>query len=513
MTSRIIVIENLGADGRYQPAEISDFFESDRWILVNCHGLEIDFMASDGLTLSKSIQSERECAKFYEKICGELPSSDLIYRIRNPNYPLNKGFFTEIEGQFPDAEFDYVLSTGEECNLEGFFIERFDNTFLRQLVLESNLMMPPGYFCGSARERSGRHWLSLELRQFYYENHFEELFDSPRNISVNTMAQCNYTCLKCQYHSSQNENSRPYGMPMPLDRLQIILEKAADYKRLKGVYPTISGEALMHPDIVAIVKLIKESGYDCGFATNASLLTPQLTDQLLDAGLNGLAFSIDTTSPEKYRILQNGGELSDVESNIIYFRDAYQQERGPFSMSINFVVSSANEDEIGTFRQRWLDRGFNVQFSTEHDFRDQNMPYFVQEDWAPDHRMPCWALWQGLYLTEEGRLVSCGTMAKSFGARENIFDMSAYDLWRCKALDILRKQQLTGVKPGYCKEFTCWTGQMNTWSFEDDALKCRQLGGWQEMAQPQAIDVPQPTQSSNVFQGVKSVLKKAIGYS
>ena len=69
----------------------------------------------------------------------------------------------------------------------------------------------------------------------------------------------------------------------------------------------------------------------------------------------------------------------------------------------------------------------------------------------------------GFILTEDGRVVSCGAMAKTLGLKENIFKTSPDKLWRSEALNKLRKQQLTGIKPGYCKEFTCWTAPITTY--------------------------------------------------
>ena len=69
---------------------------------------------------------------------------------------------------------------------------------------------------------------------------------------------------------------------------------------------------------------------------------------------------------------------------------------------------------------------------------DRNRPYKEEIEWGPQTRQPCWALWQTMYLNEEGRMISCGAMAKTLGLKENIFEMSAYDLWRCESMEKLK---------------------------------------------------------------------------
>jgi len=346
--------------------------------------------------------------------------------------------------------------------------------------------LPSGYLNGSVLETAGRHWFSLALRRYYYQDQFEVLFDSPRNLAINTIGQCNYTCRKCQYHSSEltGRLKRSYEGAMPLERYKIILEKAKSYKRLLNIYPTITGEATMHPNIVEIVRLTVEAGYGSSFTTNASLLTPKLSDALIEAGIGMPAFSIDSTDPIVYDYLQEGGKLSDIERNILYFQERFAKKHGSASGTVSMVVSKDNEDNKEAYLEKWSKLGFYVSFATYHDIFDRNRPYFNHTQFGPGERRPCPALWQALYLTFEGHLVSCGSMAKTFGIKENLFDMEPEELWRCDAIRRLREAQLTGMKPGYCKEFTCWTGMTSTWVANGEDLELRSQGFTQHVPKP-----------------------------
>lgn len=461
--SRVAVIENLAPESAHSAAEIAQLFGCETWVQLKRTGTQV---AVVGAAPTASVPAVHGTFEFYEALLKN--DYKQVFRIHGLNYPLNRALAAELEEQFPADRFPYVLSAAEECGLNGYFTERLSPEAMARIGKLAEKTAPVGYFTGMALPNAGRHWFSLALRNFYLDENFETLFDSPRSVVVNAVANCNFSCAKCQYHSPLAQAKEHYTQGMSLEKFKVLLERVKDYRRLTAVYPSITGEPLMHPEIVAIVKAIKDSGYSVGFTTNGLLLTPETTDALLDAGLDGLAFSVDSVNAETYEKLQEGGNLATVEKNMRYYRDAVLRRKGAFSAVVNCVVSEENDTQHAAFRKRWAEEGFSVQFSTYHNFLDSNRPHFVNEPWGPSQRMPCAALWTGLYLTSEGRAVTCGAMAKTLGIQENIFDMTPHDLWRCEALNKLRKQQLTGVKPGYCKEFTCWTGQIGTYSLDED---------------------------------------------
>lgn len=463
MRPYILVVENFNGGYGVTLEEIRDTFGGTHLICAKSNGNSFRIQNDGGVRLSDGARNAKDPYSFYHNLLSNSDENSYVLRVNAPNYPLHKLLWSEIQEQFPAEKYPYVLSTGEECALQGYFAERISRRCLDFIEKQSIKVMPTGYFNASLMDDAGRHWFSLALRRYYYQEKFETLFDSPRSLCVNAIGTCNYTCQKCQYHSSKLPRNREYEGAMPIEHFKEILSKAKSYKRLRQIYPTITGEPLLHPNIVEIVRLVRDAGYGCSFTTNASLLDQKMTDALIDAGVGSLAFSVDATDPALYQRLQAGGSLVEVEKNILYFQERFSRKYGNASCSLNYVVSEENEDMRQAFLERWQKRGFYVQFSTCHDIFDSYRPYFDQSEWGPEGRRPCAALWHGLYLTHQGRAVSCGAMAKTLGIKENIFEMDPAKLWRCEALQILREQQLTGVKPGYCKEFTCWTGMINTW--------------------------------------------------
>lgn len=484
-----LVFENYSAESCSSIEDIARDFCADQWLVASCDNVSVTVLScSSSCEVPSQFLTAKPVLEFYSNLATIFPEDVQIIRIRNPYPPSHPLVWKEICAQFPIERFDYVLSTADECGFQGYFVERFNLQALKAISrIGHPCVMPPGYLNGMALKAAGRHWHSLELRRFYLQEHFATLYDSPRWVAINAIPGCNYRCEKCQYHSPRLENHTYAGTPMSLEKFGAVIEKCRDFKRLASIAPTISGEPLLHPDIVTMVSMVKQAGYSCGFATNAALLTRDLSIKLLEAGVDGLAFSVDSINPDTYRKLQ-GGDLDLVVRNILAFKEETIRQRGSFSGSIICVVSRENEHEIEEYRRIWLERGFTVIFSAEHDISANYRPYFAHAEWAPKHRMPCFSLWLGLYLTVEGRPVVCGSMAKTKGIRESIFESAPADLWHGDTMTELREQQLTGKTPHYCREFSCWTGQMTTWVNRSGRLLCHTQGSWME--QPPAAVMP-----------------------
>lgn len=480
MRPAIVVIENKPPSSPNANSDICKIFHGDYWIEIEYlqNGFKILDSDINCLNIMNSCSSG-PIIHFYKKLMSNFPLNAIIFRVRNPAYPLIPLMGTEIQNNYPEDSYRYILSTGEECGLAGFFVERLSSSILDLLSSDKNPIMPPGYFNGMAYDGSGRHWFSLDLRRYYLKNCFEILFNSPRYIAVNAISKCNYQCLKCQYHSSIINKKDQHDEIISLDQYNAILKKCKEFPGLNSISLTISGEPLLHPQIVELVRMTRKSGYNCGFITNAALLTNDLAINLIKAGVKEIAFSVDSTKPDVYNHLQ-GGDLEAIERNILFFQKESIKRNGFFSGTMICVISSENVNEIEGYRQLWLNRGFSVVFSAQHDITDNFTPFFMHKKWSPSNEMPCFALWNGLYLMANGNIVTCGATAKGKGFEENFFTSEPKEIWRSPILQNFRDNFLEGNRPFFCHKCSCWTGQMSTWVYINDRLINHTQGSWME---------------------------------
>lgn len=135
---------------------------------------------------------------------------------------------------------------------------------------------------------------------------------------------CNFACKYC--HQSIPMNEREFVTEWPVMKYELyekcINELMQFSEKIKTVRFVGMGEPLLHKDIVKMIKRAKESqvANTIELLTNGSLLTHQVSDGLIAAGLDRLVISLQGTSAEKYYDI-SGIKLNFEEfvDNIRYF--------------------------------------------------------------------------------------------------------------------------------------------------------------------------------------------------
>lgn len=113
------------------------------------------------------------------------------------------------------------------------------------------------------------------------------------------------------------------------------------------------GEPLLHPDIAPMIALAKEAGIadSVEIVTNGSLLTHELSDSLINAGLDRLRISLEGLSGEDY--LQNCGHKVDFDAlcgEIAYFYSRCTQTQ-VYIKIIDYMVREPQKNQ--TFFDRF----------------------------------------------------------------------------------------------------------------------------------------------------------------
>jgi MoaA/NifB/PqqE/SkfB family radical SAM enzyme len=140
--------------------------------------------------------------------------------------------------------------------------------------------------------------------------HLARVYIEPTN-------HCNLECVTC----IRNSWDEPLG-EMSSGIFSRILEGIKGLSSPPSVFLGGLGEPLSHPHIVDMVKELKSIGSYVELITNGTLLGKDLSQQLIDAGLDMLWVSLDGATPESYKDVRLGAALPEVISNLQQFRYA-----------------------------------------------------------------------------------------------------------------------------------------------------------------------------------------------
>ncbi|MBU1343544.1 MAG: radical SAM protein [Proteobacteria bacterium] len=152
------------------------------------------------------------------------------------------------------------------------------------------------------------------------------------NIEITT--QCN---LKCRFCARTRLGIK--GKDMAISLYSRILELLPHAYRITLVG---LGEPLLHPEIIEFVKIAVSRKRRVALVTNASNLDPAMSEKLINAGLDSIAFSIDGPDQILSGKLRYGTDLKKVIDHIQQFTvlaDAFDKQISKAVFSAVSIIS------------------------------------------------------------------------------------------------------------------------------------------------------------------------------
>ncbi len=129
----------------------------------------------------------------------------------------------------------------------------------------------------------------------------EQARTGPFWVDFDITRRCNLRCVGCLYHSPL-VNGHEYINPDTSDISVDLVRRTVRELAALGTHTVIiqgAGEPLLHPGLIEIIGIVKESGMYCKLLTNGTLLDAAMAKRLIDTGLDNLRISIWANSAEK----------------------------------------------------------------------------------------------------------------------------------------------------------------------------------------------------------------------
>ena len=158
----------------------------------------------------------------------------------------------------------------------------------------------------------------------------------PVMLQLEVTSRCNYQCRYCIVHNGTETETEPRDMDLSIFREILDRFPRAFYLQLQG-----QGEPLLHPDLPAMVRLAKASRRMCAVVTNGSLWTEERTGQLLQAGLDIVAFSLDLCSDKRMASYRRGMNPATVRANLTRVLEERRRLKSPVVVGVSAVLLPA----------------------------------------------------------------------------------------------------------------------------------------------------------------------------
>ena len=165
----------------------------------------------------------------------------------------------------------------------------------------------------------------------------------PSKLFVETTTRCNLGCFMCVKQSGE---CRIAEGDLPPELFQV-LDPA--FPHLEALILNGIGEPLLNPRLEEFIRRARlhmpEESW-VGFQSNGLLLSEPRALSLAEAGLDRICLSIDAVSPEVFREVREGGEITAVEKALAALRKARHQTGHSLQVGVEFVLMRRNLREL-----------------------------------------------------------------------------------------------------------------------------------------------------------------------
>lgn len=301
-------------------------------------------------------------------------------------------------------------------------------------------------------------------------SHMRQNPPAPKSVKIELTGRCNYACGFCALRTRkvQPKGDMDFGFFQ-----RITLEMYDAGVEEIGVF--YLGESCTAPDLlVQAISHVKAVGFPyCFLTTNGSLMTPELAERCMAAGLDSMKFSINAADSEQFKAIMavKPSLFNDALNNFRMAREA--RDQGDYRCGI--YASSIRYDGA-------------QQEKMEALIKDRVLPYVDQHYWLPLYSMgslatereeelgyrptagnqgrigalreplPCWSTFSEGHVTADGILSACCFDADSRWGMGDLTKQGFMEAWNSVEFQALRSAHLKrDVKGTVCEECVAYT--------------------------------------------------------
>lgn len=296
--------------------------------------------------------------------------------------------------------------------------------------------------------------------------HIEENlpYNVPYQIYIDPSNLCNFRCHFCPTGNKKllKEVARPAGMmrfeifEKFVSELSLMVEKYG--QKPDTIYLFKDGEPTMNPDLPEMISLLNEKKLaDCIHITsNASRLTPSLSEKLISAGLTEIRFSVYGVNDETYNDSTNRNiKFDDILENIKEFWKI--NEKYGFPVNVNAkIMNLYTEKQIEDFKNQFEKISTKVSIEGLHKWSNSDKWEMHNEDKISkkDSDFICAQPFSRMTILFNGDVTPCCVDWSHQLVVANIEEHSLDHIWN-SLTNKLRRQHISNQIPPSSACFDC----------------------------------------------------------
>lgn len=273
----------------------------------------------------------------------------------------------------------------------------------------------------------------------------------PFTMNIFPTNACNFRCNYCAQSLGAEYLRNKYNFSyetMPMETFHKAVEQMCDFsKPFKLLSFMGHGEPLLHKKLPEMIQMVHEAGIAerIEIITNGSLLTHQLSEQLVAAGVDNVRVSLQGLSAEKYKSIS--GVDMDFAKFIAELRYFHSLE-GKSKLFVKIVDTALDDGEEEHFYDMFADISDRMYIEKIKPVYDgvkysEDVQNVLVDRYGVIHekRLVCPMPFFSLSLWPNGDIAPCDAIYKPI-VLGNVKEKSVYEMWHDKLLMNFQKMQL-----------------------------------------------------------------------
>lgn len=260
--------------------------------------------------------------------------------------------------------------------------------------------------------------------------------DFPPQIWIENTNCCNARCVMCP----RATHTRLLGYMDFILFEKLIKETAKHKNKVKRIHLHNYGEPLMDRELPKRIKLVK----DCGikhvyFVTNASLLTPKKSREIIETGLDEFKISFYGTDRNTYNRTMKGLDFDRSILNVKeFFRIRKELHSKKPSVIIQYLPQTSNESKTEEFLNIFRplinkDIGDSLNIFSLHNFGGGRVYHKEKKIFSI-----CNYPWRTMLILHDGKVVICCLDYNGVQVVGDVKKNSIEEIWNSKRYKMVR---------------------------------------------------------------------------
>lgn len=279
----------------------------------------------------------------------------------------------------------------------------------------------------------------------------------PKIVKIDICNTCNYSCVFCPQSKQFNKRG--------------CIDKELCYKIIKEAYDagarelclSMTGEPLLNLELEAYILFAKKLGYEyVFFNTNGYLLNKNRIEKILEAGIDSVKFSVNS-SQRNYKLVHGIDGWNTVVQNIILFNKLRKLKNYKCKLYISCVAIKQTLSEIEDIRNvfnSYVDEIIIMNANNRGgSISEIEKKLYIGED-EYSFQYPCSQLFNNVYVTAEGYLIICCQDFENLTVVADLHNESISSAWTNECFTNFRERYLSHKLDGtLCRNCLCNTNE------------------------------------------------------